>query len=828
MTDGHGGCFHCGLPVPGGDPYQGEVAGQRHSFCCAGCKAVAEAIDKAGLTDYYRQRTSLPETPGDVVPDELRDAPLFDREEVQASFVRWEEDAREASLILEGITCAACIWLNERQLQATPGILDAQVNYTTHRARVRWDPERIQLSQILERIAAIGYRAHPYDPERQEAAVARERRDLLNRIGMAAMATIQLMMIAVGIYAADFYPIQPRFLDLFRWISLVLATPVLLYSARPFFTGAWRSLRRRQGSMDIPVALALGLTYMASAYATWLGRGDTYFETMAMFVLFLLTSRYLEMNARKQAAEANESLSRLVPAMARKMGDGGQEWVPVGDLATGDRVRVLPGETIPVDGTIEAGETAVDEAALTGESTPVHRGTEDRVLGGTLNGEGALTVAVERVGQETFVSGVLRLLEEAQSGRPKIARQAEWASHWFVWGLLAAAVGVGGIWLVVEPGRAFWIVVSLLIITCPCALALATPTALVVATGELAKRGVMTARGEALETVAHGNRIFFDKTGTLTEGRLRLTDWTGNPEGLATAAALEAASEHPVARALVEAAPKPALAAAELENHPGRGVLGRIRGEEYRVGAADWVRAWAGEPEANMAQAVAEYRAAGHTVVALARGGEWLAVFAVTDTVRPEAPQAVAALRRQGWAVTLLTGDEPAAAGAVAEATGIREIYAAQLPEGKLEQVRVAQSRGEVVAVVGDGLNDGPVLAGADVSLAMGAGVQTARATADFILLSNRIGRVPEVARIGRATLANIRSNLRLSFAYNGIAVPLAAFGWVAPWMAAILMPASSLAVVGNALRLRRRIPKSGAAVRAEAEPVRKPQPGKH
>ncbi|HKJ89002.1 MAG TPA: heavy metal translocating P-type ATPase metal-binding domain-containing protein, partial [Gammaproteobacteria bacterium] len=257
------GCFHCGLPVPAGDPWRGEVGGREASFCCAGCRAVAQAIDRAGLAAYYTQRTAYPERPEDTVPEELREADLFDREEVQRSFVRQEGESREASLILEGITCAACIWLNERQLQNTPGVVDAQVNYTTHRARVRWDPERITLSQILSRIAAIGYTAHPYDPERQEAALARERRDLLKRIGVAAMATIQLMMIAVGLYMADFYPIDDRYLEFFRWVSLGLAVPVVTYSARTFFTGAWTSLKRRQGSMDIPVALALGLTFSA-------------------------------------------------------------------------------------------------------------------------------------------------------------------------------------------------------------------------------------------------------------------------------------------------------------------------------------------------------------------------------------------------------------------------------------------------------------------------------------------------------------------------------------------------------------------------------------
>ncbi|SCY26358.1 heavy metal translocating P-type ATPase [Thiohalorhabdus denitrificans] len=804
MPSSAAGCFHCGLPVPGGDPWRGTVAGEEASFCCAGCRAVAEAIDRAGLVDYYQQRTAFPERPEEAVPAELGGAELLDREEVQRSFVRDDGAAREASLILEGITCAACIWLNERQLQQTPGILDAQVNYTTHRARVRWDPERITLSQILQRIGAIGYTAHPYDPERQEAAIARERRDLLKRIGVAAMGAVQLMMIAVGIYAADFYPIDERFLEFFRWISFALAVPVVAYSARPFFTGAWSSLRRGQGSMDIPVALALGLTFAASSWATVSGRGDVYFETMAMFVLFLLTSRYLEMNARKRAAEANEELSKLVPNMARRLeADGGTAWVPVGDLQSGDRVRVVPGETIPVDGTVAEGHSDVNESALTGEQTPVHRGPGETVLGGTTNGEGPLTIQVERVGEETFMSGVLRLLEDAQAARPRIARQAERASRWFVWALLATATVVGAAWWVYDPERAFWIVVALLIVTCPCALALATPTALVVATGELAKRGVLAARGEALETLSEVTRVVFDKTGTLTRGRLRLSAWKGHPGALKRAAALEQASEHPVAAALVGAADDPGEPGERLENFPGRGVSGHLEGRRYWVGAYGWVAEQAGAAPEVLAAEATRMDGRGETVVGLASETGWEAVFGIADEPRPEARATVAALRERGWAVSMVTGDSEAAAGSLARQAGIGEVHARQRPEDKLDLVRAWQRQGEVVAVVGDGLNDGPVLAGADVSFAMGAGVQAARASADFILLSNRLERLPEVAHIGEAALRNIRQNLKLSFGYNALVVPLAALGWVAPWMAAILMPASSLMVVGNALRLR-------------------------
>lgn len=823
MSTGDGGCYHCGLPIPGGDPWQATVRGDRRSFCCAGCRAVAQAIEQAGLGAYYDQRQAFPDRPDELVPGALQDLDLYDREEVQANFVRVEGEVREAALILEGITCAACAWLNERQLQQTPGIVDAQVNYTTHRARIRWDPARISLSQILQRVAAIGYTAHPYDPEQREAALARERGDLLKRIGVAGLGTVQLMMLAVATYAADFYPIADRYLEFFRWVMLIIATPVLLYSGRGFLAGAWRGLRQGTGGMDIPVGLALTATYAASAWATVMGQGAVYFETMAMFILFLLTGRFLEMSARKRAAEANDRLSRLTPASARRVGpDGGTDWVPVGELSAGDRVRVVPGEPVPVDGTVAAGQSDVDESMLTGEHVPVARRVGDSVLSGTVNGEGPLEIAVERVGQETTVSGILRLLEEAQASRPPIARRAEAASRWFVWALLLVAAVVGGIWYLLEPGRVFEVVVALLIVTCPCALALATPTAVVVATGELTKRGVLTARGAALEGVARVTRVLFDKTGTLTRGTLRLTEVAtidgDRDAALAAAGALEQASEHPVARAIAQAAP-PGPAANEPANQPGAGVTGHWHGGYWAIGAPDWIAEQAGPPPKALATTRLRLEARGETVVGLAEDGSWRALFGVADELRPEAAELVAELRAAGWWPLLVTGDGEAAAQQVAKQVGIEAVHARQRPEDKLAVVRACQARGEVVAVVGDGVNDGPVLAGADVSLAMGGGAHAARASADFVLLSDRIGRIAEIRALGERTLANIRQNLNLSFAYNAAVVPLAALGWVQPWLAAILMPASSLLVVGNALRLR------GAAREARRTLATQPAP---
>jgi Cu2+-exporting ATPase len=812
MAEQKSSCFHCGLPVPPGSHYLVEIDGQSRAMCCPGCQAVAQAIVDGGLTDYYRHRTATSVTAQNLVPEELQNLTIYDQPEVQRSFVSNEPrdaaEVKQASLILEGIVCAACVWLNERHVNALPGVIEFRVNYATHRAQVKWDETLIHLSEILRAIAAIGYIAHPFDPGRQEQLYKKEKSQALRRLAVAGLGAMQVMMLAVALYAGDYQGMESRMQTFFRWISLLIASPVVLYSARPFFTSALRDLKRMQLGMDVPVALAIGGAYLASVWATLTRSGEVYFDSVTMFTFFLLAGRYLEMGARHRAGQAAEELVKLLPAMASRLTETGEEVVAVAELAPGDRVRVKPGDSIPADGRVIEGSSSIDESLLTGESLPLTHSINDEVVGGTVNVESPLIIEVERVGEDTVLAAIQRLLHRAQTEKPRLAGLADRVAGIFVGVILLLALVVGMWWWQHQPGEAFWIVLSMLVVTCPCALSLATPAALTAATGSLTRLGVLTTRGHALETLARAGHIILDKTGTLTTGRLQLQNirLQGSlDEGacLRIAAALEQASEHPVARALSQEVTDAPLAR-EVEAIPGQGLEGLVDGVRYRIGQPAYVCELLGQPPENIVEGT-------QTEVWLASGQELLAVFSLSDSLRPGAAEAVADLRQLGLIPLLYSGDSEVAVAQVAQQLGIEDYRARMRPEDKLQAMHALQAEGALVAMVGDGVNDAPVLAGAQVSLAMGGGTQLAQASADMVLLSEHLPHLPRAVEMARASLRIIRQNLGWAVLYNIVALPLAAMGYVAPWMAAIGMSASSLIVVLNALRLNKQYTQPGA-----------------
>ena len=767
----------------------------------------------AGMADYYRFRTQMPGKGEAVVPEELRRMQAYDHPRVQARFaVPAAEGEREASLILEGVTCAACIWLNERQLAALPGVSAAQVNYATQRARVRWDPRRIRFSAILEAVTRIGYRAYPYDPSRQDEILARERKDYLRRLGVTAVLGMQIMILSVALYAGDWWGMEPGVASFFRWLGLLLAAPVLAYGAQPFFRAAWRDLRRGKAGMDVPVALGMSIAFAAGAAATFRGDGEVYFDSVAMFTFFLLTARFLEMSARRKAAEATDALVRLQPAVAARLvvrdGQETEETVAVADLAKEDRVWVRPGEAVPADGVIEEGRSSLDESLLTGESLPAPRGPGDRVIGGGVNVESPLLVRVEAVGSDTVLSSILDLLDRAQTHKTALASLADRVAARFVTALLLLALAVAGYWY--WEGSRDWlpITISLLVVTCPCALSLATPAALTAAMGRLARLGLVTTRGHALETLSRVTDVVFDKTGTLTRGRPELADYvsvSGLPRAraLAVAAALERRSEHPLAKALVKAAEDLSLPEArEVENQPGQGLQGRVEGVLWRIGAWAFVSSLL-DRAAFPQPAVDLEREEGTLVFMASEQGDGCA-FLLADQLRPGAAETVRRLHAQGIRIHMLTGDREAAARRAADVLGIESRRWAMRPEDKLAAVRALEAQGAKVAMVGDGVNDAPVLAGAAVSIAVGGGAHLAAAHADMVLLNGHAPHLAEGVAVAKRAMKIVRQNLAWALGYNLVAIPAAAVGLVQPWMAAIGMSLSSLVVVLNALRLTR------------------------
>jgi len=799
-------CFHCSLPVPKGSDYFVRIDQTPQAMCCPGCQAVAQAIIDGGLGDYYRHRTTNSITSQSLVPQELQQLKVYDQEEVQRSFVyrdtRHGEHERQASLILEGIVCAACVWLSERHINALPGVLEFRVNYSTHRASVRWDNEHIQLSDILLAISAIGYLAHPFDAGRQERVYKQERASALKRLAVAGLGAVQVMMLAVALYAGEYQGMELRLEVFLRWISLIIATPVVLYSARPFFTAALRDLKRYQLGMDVPVALAISSAYLASVWATLMQSGEIYFDSVTMFTFLLLGGRFLEMGVRHRTGQAAEELVKLLPAMATRVQGEVEEVVPVAQLLPGDRVWVKPGETIPADGCVLQGRSRVDESLMSGESLPLSCGVGDAVVGGTVNVASPLLVEIRKVGEDTVLAAIQRLLHRAQSEKPHLAALADRVAGVFVAAILLMATLVGFFWWQHAPQQAFWIVLSLLVVTCPCALSLATPAALAAATGSLTRMGILTTRGHALETLARTTHMVLDKTGTLTTGRLTLTavEVIGNEDRercLAIAAALEKFSEHPLAKPLIEAVTNPPRAEVVVAV-PGQGLQGDVAGVMYRIGQADYVLAL--QPEGLVATDILPKPGR----VLLGNEQQILASFELGDDLRPGAHSAIKALKKLGIQPLLYSGDSHQAVARVAEELAIDTAVARMTPEDKLAAMKALQQQGAIVAMVGDGVNDAPVLAGAQVSLAMGSGTQLAQASADMVLLSEQLAHLPHAVEMARDSVRIIRQNLAWALLYNGIALPLAALGYVAPWMAAIGMSASSLVVVLNALRLNR------------------------
>ena len=782
------GCHHCGESLPP-HPTRLELDGTSRAFCCDGCAAAARWIGEADLGDYYRLRSER----GGRVGDDPVDLAVWDRDELLAEHARDIDGGREITLLTDGMRCAACAWLIDRVLAREPGVLEAGANAMTGRIRIAWDPAATPLSGPLRRLVALGYRPYLARGEAIERERRRQRNRDLVRIGIAGLGSMQAMMLAGSLYldTTGSMPVPTR--DFFRWLTFLASTPVVFYAGWPFIAGAWRELRHRQLGMDTLIAGSTLLAYFASVVETIRGGVHVWYDAAVMFVFFLSIARMLEQRARNIASAQVDALARAQPAFAtRELDDGGRESVPLSALAVGDVACVAAGEVVPADGELLDAQARFEEALLTGESSPVDKARGEMVYAGTVCRERPARLRVTGTGSATHLSQLARLVERAQAQRPALAQAAERIAHWFVAGLLLATLAVYLFWRGHDPSRAFEVTLALLVISCPCALSLAVPAALAAAHGALARLGVLAVRENALERLADATDIIFDKTGTLGDGRpvlagTEVADGAGidAEAALRIAAALERDSGHPIAAAFAGVADAPA--ASEVHAVPGQGIEGRVEGRHWRLGQAGfatggrddgWI--WLGDGE----------RAA--------------ARFHLAETGRPDAGAAVAALRGQGLDVHLSSGDAAEPVRRFAERFGIDAVHARQSPEDKLAYARGLQAQGRVVAMVGDGLNDAPVLAGADVSIAIGEGAALAQRAADLVLAGRSLARVPETVDVARRTRRVIRQNIAWALAYNVLAVPLAAAGMVTPWLAALGMAASSLLVTGNALRLAR------------------------
>lgn len=775
------------------------MLGAQRAMCCPGCQAVAEAIVAGGLENYYRHRSDNainPQALPKALPDELE---LYDREEVQQDFVQHQGELSETSLLIEGISCAACGWLIEKHLRTLPGVAEARLNLSNQRLTLRWADGLLPLSQLLKELRSIGYAGHPWQDDEVSTRLAAENRKSLRQIGVAGLLWMQVMMAAMATWPEFNVDLSPELDKILRWTSLFLTTPIVFYCCGQFFRGALRDLRTHHLTMDVSVSLAIGGAYVAGIWSTVTGVGELYFDAVGMFALFLLAGRYLERRARERTAAATAQLvSLLPPSCLRLDAEERSERVLLRELQVGDRVLVPPGALLPADGRIVAGQSSVDESLLTGEYLPLPRGIGDAVTAGTLNVEGPLTLQISALGADTRLSAIVRLLERAQADKPRIAELADRVAQWFLLIVLGVAAIVGLVWWQIDSERAFWIVLALLVATCPCALSLATPTALTTATGSLHKLGLLLTRGHVLEGLKQIDTLIVDKTGTLSEGRLTLEriETLRELDGdscLALAAALEHGSEHPIARAFGHCT----QGAEQLASEPGQGLQGVVDGRRLRIGQPAYVAALSGRSAPAIPGEHGQWLLLGDE-----RGP--LAWFVLGDRLREDAPQLLEACRAQGWQIILLSGDSSPMVGEVARTLGIDDARGGLTPDAKLAVLKELQQAGHRVLMLGDGVNDVPVLAGADISVAMGSATDLAKTSADAVLLSNRLSSLVQAFAMARRTRRIILENLAWATLYNGLVLPFAALGWVTPLWAALGMSASSLLVVLNALRLTR------------------------
>lgn len=785
-------CYHCGDSVPPETNLNVEILGLSRPMCCPGCQSVAQTIVESGLVSYYQYRTSQAEK-AELVPEQLQKLIHYDNEDVQREFVRQNEQHREVTLSLEGVSCAACAWLIEKQLMACTGVILIRANITTHRAILRWDNDKVHLSELLKNIHQLGYKAAPFEPNKQEESYHQMMKQYLYRLGVAGLATMQVMMLAIALYFEVFSDLDSEFKQYLRLVSLIFATPVLLYSAQPFYINAWRSLKARTLGMDVPVSIALIFAYVSSLWATVAGKGEVFFESISMFTFFLLVGRFLEMRARRKAATASANLLKLVPAMARKL-DGTQ--VPVRSLVVGDCIRVLPGEHIPADGQIIIGTTQVDESMLTGESIPVLKNLEDFVYAGTMNVGESFELRVTCHKADSVISNIVRLQDEAQLSKPKIAEIADHVAKYFVAIILIIAGATWFYWHQHQPDSAFWIMLSVLVATCPCALSLATPTAVTCSTSKLGSLGILLRKGHVFETLCQVNHIVLDKTGTLTEGNIEISDTEildnqyTTSQALVIAASLEQHANHPISKAFQQFSSEN-IKMENVSNIIGSGVSAEYSGHTWRIGTLSFAL------NRDDAKSIAPQASS----IYLSCDQRLIARFEYTDPIRKESLRFIKKLQEANIDITLLTGDSEVNTKRVASTLGIAQYQCSAKPEDKLSFLQ-ALNKHKVTLMIGDGINDAPTLAGAHLSVAMGGGSDVAKASADMVLLGDKLNKVLEARALAIKTRGIIRQNLAWALGYNVLILPLAVMGFVAPYFAVIGMSASSIIVVTNSLRL--------------------------
>ena len=798
LGDASASCAHCGLPVA-----RANAAGEPPLFCCAGCRTVYDIVHASGLSGYYAYRE-----PGAAVPARPRsprryqelDDPSFQAQHCQAT----DNGEKSVELLLEGVHCSACVWLVERVGRVVPGVKSSRLDLSRNVVALTWDSERTELSQIARGLQSLGYTPHPLG-EPQSTSSRNRDRELLLRLGIAGAAAGNVMLMAFALYSGAFSGMEHAYQALFRWASFAIATPTVFWAGGVFLRGGWAAVRTRTPHMDLPVSIGILAGYAGGAISTFTGRGEIYFDSLCTLIFLLLVGRYLQQGHHRRSTSQSELMSALAPRTAHLQSDTGERDVPASSLEVGATVRVGAGEPVPVDGVVLRGLGSVDTSLLTGEPMPLEATVGDRVHAGTSCQTGELFVRVESAGGATRLGRLMTSVEVTQRERAPIVRLADRVSGYFVVGILGVAAFTLLLWLHLDPRVAVDHTVALLVVTCPCALGMATPLAVSVALGRAAQAGILFKGGEFMEELARPGVIVFDKTGTLTLGHPELLAWFGDAAWQAPVRAAEATSGHPLARSIQRAFPENDCLVEDVQELPQGGLSARSAGERLLIGSPALLRTELGSLPQWAERLVATHAAAGKTPVVVAAAGLVRAVAAFGDSIRPEARENLAQLQKLGFRFEILSGDHQAVVDGVARELGIavEDARGAQSPEAKLARIAELRRRGERVIMVGDGVNDAAAMAAATVGFAVHGGAETCLRAADVFATRGGLAPVTAAVRGSQRALTAIRRGIVISLTYNLLGIGLAVTGLLSPLWAAIMMPLSSISVVSLALRAR-------------------------
>lgn len=800
-------CFHCGESIPDKLELFVSINDEPQQMCCLGCQAVAEQIIDFGLSDYYRHRTQLADKPETLIPDELKQLSFFNNPHIQSEFVSLEDDnAKEAKLIIEGIHCPACVWLIESRISQLTGVNGVSVNYSNQRCRINWQDDEISLSDILTTITRLGYHALPYNHKQHELIYENERKSQLIRIGIAALFGMQVMMIAIALYFGDASGIESHYRLFFHWISLILTLPVLLFSAQSIFSGAIRDIKNKRPGMDIPIALGLSIAFISSLWSTYLQAGHVYYDSIVMFIFFILGGRYFEFMSRKKSTAYLDKTTSIIPRYATRINERSEhEYVEISQLSVHDKLLIKPGEVIPIDGEVYDGFSSVDESIITGESTPVVKKPGMSVIGGSTNNESPLYIRVKRTGDRTVLSNITRMIDKASSTKAETVILANKIVSFFICTLLLIASLVAIYWYHVDQSQWLAITIAVLVVSCPCALSLATPTAMSSAATTLIEKSIALINNNAIEAIAKSNCFVFDKTGTLTKGELSLekidiyNESYSEKDILTIASALEAASEHPIAKAIIASnTGSITTQTSNIKNIPGEGITGIIE-QQWFIGTETFINKNCSESFNTKHEAYDDFRK-----VILATSDSVIAAFYFNDELRDSSKDLIHHLKLQNKKIILMSGDHETIVKDVANQLDIDEYQYELKPDDKLNNIAKLQQQGNKVCMVGDGVNDAPAFAQADVAIAMTAASDMTKLNADMLLLNNKIDTLRVMLKIVSKTNNTIKTNFIWALTYNLTALPFAMAGYIAPWMAALGMSLSSLIVVLNASKINR------------------------